>query len=287
MGAWVVALWSGVIAQQKGKIAFVSDRDGNPEIYVMDDDGSNLKRLTNNSTFDTSPAWSPDGKKIAFITRGDNMSASVRVMDADGGSDSQLADVGMGRGGGGVAWSPDGKKLAFASNKDGNAEVYLMNPDGSDQKNLTQNGARDGSPSFTPDGKKILFTSDRDGGEAEIYTMDVSGGNATRLTNTAERETTPKMSPDGKRIAFYRAVNNVSALHVMNADGAGDTKVLDVGNVRFGGGLSWSPDGKKLAYVTDKDGNFEVYVTSLDGTEQRNLSQHGGRDLSPAWWAAK
>jgi TolB protein len=283
---FVVALWGGVSAQQKGKIAFTSDRDGNLEIYVVDDDGANLKRLTNNNTFDMSPAWSPDGKRIAFISRGEDMNASVRVMDADGGSDSLLADIGAGRGGGGVGWSPDGKKLVFASNKDGNAEIYLMNADGTDQKNLTQNAARDGSPSFLPDGKKILFTSDRDG-NGEIYVMDADGNNVTRLTNTPDRETAPIVSPDGKKVAFYRVVNNASELHVMNADGAGDMKVLDVGNVRFGGGLSWSPDGKRLAYVTDKDGNFEIYTTTLDGSDQRNLTQHGGRDMSPAWWTAK
>jgi TolB protein len=285
MCACLIVLWGKVSAQQKGKILFISDRDGNAEIYVVDDDGTNLKRLTNTNTLEASPVWSPDGTQIAFIARSEDMEATVRVMSADGASDSLLAGIGVFQFGGGVAWSPDGKKLLCPENKGGNPDICLINADGSDKKNLTQHSAIDVSPSFSPDGKKIAFASNRDD-NFEIYAMDTNGGNLTRLTNTPEREGFPAFSPDGKRIAYYLYRNNLSEVRIMNADGTGDTKVMDTGTARRGG-LCWAPDGKRIAYTTDQDGNREVYTANVDGSDPRNVSQNAASDTEPSWWAAK
>ncbi|MBI3466362.1 MAG: PD40 domain-containing protein [Planctomycetes bacterium] len=289
LGALVVAGHSARAGNAAGKILFVSDRDGNAEIYMADEDGANVKRLTNNTTLDFSPAWSPDGQRIAYVSRGTEQNAFVflRLMSVDGTTDVLLAEIGMGRRfGGSVGWSPDGKKLVYTSSKDGNPEIYSINVDGTDAKNLTQNPARDASPSFSPDGQRIVFTSDRDGNR-DIYVMDAAGGNVSRLTSTSDAESAPAWSPDGKEIAYYLFRNGRSELRLMGADGSNDRLLLDAGTLRFGGGLCWSPDGTRIAYVTDKDGNREVYVVRTDGSDPRSISQHPGNDLAPAWWGPK
>jgi hypothetical protein len=130
------------------RIAFVSERDGNPEIYVMNVDGSGLTRLTNNPAGDYAPAWSPDGSKIAFHSdRDDNL--DIYVMNADGTSQSRLTNnPGNDEW---PAWSPDGSKIAFSSERGGNEEVYLISADGTGETNLTNNPAQDSDPAWSPD----------------------------------------------------------------------------------------------------------------------------------------
>ena len=132
---------------QQSKIAFISERDGNKEIYVMNSDGSEQKNLTNNPAGDYSSSWSPDGKKIAF-TSGRDGNGEIYVMNADGSEHKRLTnnrafDMFP-------SWSPDGKKIAFQSKRDGNGEIYVMNSDGTEQKRLTNNPALDFLSSWLP-----------------------------------------------------------------------------------------------------------------------------------------
>ena len=129
------------------KIAFVSDRDGNDEIYVMDADGSNLTRLTNNPAIDDSPAWSPDGTKIAFVSYRDG-NEEIYIVDADGSSQTRLTDNSASDCF--PSWSPDGTKIAFSSDRDGNDEIYVVDADGSSQTRLTDNSADDDQPEWSP-----------------------------------------------------------------------------------------------------------------------------------------
>jgi len=199
------------------KIAFISNRDGNWEIYVMNADGSELENLTNNPADDATPSWSPDGKKIAFV--------SVRdfLWDYE------------------PSWSPDGKKIAFWSNRDGNREIYVMNADGSEQRNLTNNPADDVDPSWSPDGKKIAFASRRDGklNFDEIYVMNADGSEQKRLTNNLGNDDAPSWSPDGKKIAFSSDKGGNREIYVMNADGSEQKRLTN--NPGFDAYPSWSP----------------------------------------------
>ena len=135
-------------------IAFVSERDGNCEIYVINADGSNQKRLTSNPADDAYPAWSPDGKKIVFsssISRQRTIvpkDAEICVMNADGTETKRLTNNNTGDGL--PSWSPDGEKIVFCSDRDGNYEIYVMNADGSEQKRLTVNPAADKDPCWSP-----------------------------------------------------------------------------------------------------------------------------------------
>ena len=183
-----------------GKIAFTSNRDGNVEIYVMNADGSNQTRLTNDpASFNNSrPSFSPDSSKIAFastrsftsIRQPEGGTTEIYLMNADGSNPTRLTNFGSAFQ---PSFSADGTKIAFVSDgpsRDGNYEIYVMNADGSNQTRLTNNPAFDFYPSFSPDGSKIAFSSDRDG-NYEIYVMNADGSSQTNLTNNAAQDQTP------------------------------------------------------------------------------------------------
>jgi len=177
-----------------GKIAFVSERDGNPEIYTMNADGSLATNITNNPAIDNEPAWSPDGTKIAFVSGRDG-DDEIYVMNADGSGVTRLTNS---PGVDGLpAWSPDGTRIAFVSARDGNDEIYVMNAGGSNLTRLTTNVAVDGfynRPAWSPDGAKVAFVSTRDGND-EIYVLDADGSNLTRLTNNPASDREPAWRP--------------------------------------------------------------------------------------------
>src|SRR5437667_117730 len=188
---------------RNGKIAFTSTRDGDPEIYTMDADGSNQTRLTNNP-YDISPKWSPDGTKIAFL-RSNGFQYDIYVMNADGSNQTRLTNNPYG-------YEPRdasrrGSRIAFHSTRDdpsgNNVEIYSMNADGSNQTRLTNNPRFDALPEWSPDGTRIVFKSLRDN-NSNIYVMNADGTGQTRLTNYTEGYdvVAPIFSPDGMRIMF-------------------------------------------------------------------------------------
>jgi len=208
------------------KIAFQSDQDNKWviwNIYVMDTDGKNQTRLTKNQAYvhNESPAWSPDGTKIAFVSSRDRNS-EIYVMDADSKNQTRLTkNQTMDES---PVWSPDGTKIAFHSNRGGNYEIYVMDTDGKNQKRLTENKARDENPTWSPDGKRIAFQSEQDG-NWEIYVMDTDGKNQKRLTENKTYDETPDWSPDGTKIAFYSTRDGRPGIYVMDADGKNQTKL--------------------------------------------------------------
>ena len=196
VGVLSVAIFSGVLTQsafatfpgENGKIAFVSDRDGNREIYVMNPNGSEQTNISNNSAFDQEPSWSPDGTKIAFVSdRDDPYNIEIYVMDAvDGSNPTRLTDNPTGD----VQpnWSPDGTKIAFVSDRDGNAEIYVMDAvDGSGQTRLTNDYRPDYTPSWSPDGTKIAFNAYRDVGSG-IFVMNSDGSEQINISNSRSWE---------------------------------------------------------------------------------------------------
>jgi Tol biopolymer transport system component len=259
------------------RIAFVSTRDGNEEIYSMNPDGSGVTRLTSSSGADLGPVWSPDGRRIAFESYRDGNS-EIYVINADGSGLTRLANHPADDSN--PTWSPDGQRIAFASMRDGNNEIYVMKADGSGVTRLTNNSAIDYEPSWSPDGTRIAFMSRRDGNN-EIYTMNTDGSGQTRLTNNNADDWDPTWSPDGRRIAFvtYRGGNN--EIFVMNADGSGQANLTNsAANDRW---PSWSPDGTHIVFTSYSGGNDEIFAMNADGTGQTNLTNYPATDQEPSW----
>ena len=249
------------------KLAFVSDRDGNNEIYIMNVDGTGQTRLTNNGAGDSEPSWSPDGTKIAFQTSRDG-NFEIYVMNADGSSPTRLSNNGASDFS--PDWSPDGTKIAFVSDRTGFGDIYVMNADGSAQTRLTTAADSDSSPTWSPDGTKIAFSSSRDG-NSEIYSMDPNGGNQTRLTNNVALDDEPSWSPDSSKIAFASNRDGDFEIYVMNADGTGQTNLSS--NASNDNNPSWSPDGSRIVFSSSRDGNSEIYSMNSFGGSVTNLTR--------------
>jgi len=339
------------------RIAFVSDRDGNQEIYLMELVGTtvvNLTNLTNNPADDYDPVWSPDGTRIAFVSERDG-NPEIYVLNSNDSSITRLTyDSGNDYD---VAWSQDSNHIAFVSDHEGKNEIYVIAPDGSNRVNITDNlgGA---SPSWSPNGKFIVFSSDRDfpcmygtcqpgiykvrldtaevtlvfkcplgvcascfdfvwssddrnimftriSGDADsvfydTYSLNLDDQNIKLVVSGGDdfydRPYDFAWSPDLSHVAFARCYDcdrytiedfifNYKGYYdeivVINADGSNETRLTN--NSSWDRSPAWSPDSKKIAFVSAHDGNKEIYSMNADGSNQVNLTNNSANDTSPAW----
>ncbi len=263
------------------EVAFVSDRDGNPEIYAMNANGSNTRRLTDNPARDSSPDWSPGGSQIVFVSDRDG-NPEIYVMSADGTNPVRLTNTPGSESE--PAWSPDGAQIAFVSDRDGNSEIYVMNVDGSNVVRLTDNPAVDDEPSWKPDGSAISFISTRDGATSEVYQMNRDGSNVSRLTNGfGANGWYPVWAPDGTRLAFTSERDANADVYAMNPDGANLVKLTDPSVPLT---LSdWAPNSRFVAFASNRDGDADIYVINPDINRLFRLTDDLSIEQEPDWKA--
>jgi Tol biopolymer transport system component/N-acetylneuraminic acid mutarotase len=267
---------SGLIS----KIAFVSDRDGNPGIYSVNPDGTGLARLTENEAIDQDPAWSPDGKRIVFASnRNDSSNFDIYVMDSNGSNverlTTSLADETN------PSWSPDGKKIVYVVSEGSQSELDLINIDGTEQVSLTNLAGMAGSPDWSPDGRRIVFQLGSELGRA-IFLINADGTGLEQLTDYTDHAQTPAWSPDGQWIALSGNQTGSIDLYLMKADGS-DLKIF----VQNPGGIEWDPDwsadGQQIVFSLDMNGEQAIYIINADGMGLRSLLETVGNDSNPAW----
>ncbi len=276
-------------------IAFVSDRIDwrNREIYLMHPDGKQIRQLTEQAGFDEEPAWSPDGKRITFVSYRDLkripkrgvIPGEIYVMNADGTHPINLTQAPE-RPDGVSSWSPDGKQIAFTSAEifNGhtlvNSDIWVMDADGGNPINLTNHDALDQTPDWSPNRQRIAFASLRDG-NWEIYVMNADGTNPINLTNHPAGDGRPDWSPDGNQIAFSSDRDGNLEIYVMNANGGNPINLTD--HPAEDNHSSWSPDGTRIAFESYRDENWEIYVMDADGADPINLTQDPSWDAHPSW----
>lgn len=262
-----------------GRIAFISNRDGNDEVYSMKADGTAQTRITSTPAVELEPAWSADGTRLAFASKRTG-SYELFSVNADGTGVTQLTKNGQ------ADWGPSyaGTTLYFFRTVSGADEIYRMAATGGNEVRLTTNTWFDVLPVLTPNGKKIIFDSDRNGATRQanydLYSMNPDGTGQTRLTTNAGQDWYHAVSPDGTTIA-YQCDDHIN---LMNVDGSNIRRLTSPAGYRDAR-PTFSPDGRYLAFATNRDGNWEIYRMKIDGTGVTRLTNNTWNDTAPAWGA--
>jgi Tol biopolymer transport system component len=264
-----------------GVIAFVSNQDGNQEIYRMNLDGSELARLTFTSEDENRPEWSPDGSRLAYM-RWEAGQPDLYLMDEWGAEVSDLVhDPGYDEF---PSWSPDGEWVLFDSDRSGRFQLYRISLATETLERLRTSEAEEAIGSLSPDGSRLLFEARVGNSNYQIFSFDLETMHLLQLTNTMERNVRPAWSPDGNEISFISARDGTPELYLMQADGSGAKRLTeDLGIVNS---PSWSPDGEWILFNADRSGNFDLYLVRKNGTGLRQLTRHPADEFNGVWQPA-
>jgi TolB protein len=259
------------------KIAYVMRQDQSREIFVADFDGANVRPVTQNQSINISPAWTPDGLKIAF-TSYLKRNPDLYLIDLNRKSMQSFSSYpGLNAS---PSWSPDGKQIALMLGKEGKSDIYLLDARGENPRRLTSGHGNESTPRWSPDGQQIVFSSDRSG-SPQIYIMASNGSNVRRLTFEGNYNVSPSWSPKGERIVFCGRSGGRFHIFSIGIDGSGLRKLTpDGGNNES---PCWSPDGRYIAFSSTRMGGSKIFIMNANGFNQRPLTESKGGESSPAW----
>lgn len=264
------------------RLAYVRPTGHNEkELWVSDFDGRHAMNLTPGGGLNLLPAWSPDGRAIAFTSFRDGTPMLYSV-DVATKKITLLHKRGTLQTG--AAWSPDSKRIAFTMTEKGGANVYVMNADGSDLKAITETRETNSSPSWSPDGKRIAFVSTRSG-DPQIFMMNVDGSGVTRLTFQGRYNQTPDWSPRGDEVLFTaRDERNAFDIYAVNVENK-SIRRLTQDNAN-NDEPAWSANGNSILFNTTRTGKKTIWLMNRDGTNQRPL-HFQLEAMIPSWGTAR
>jgi len=248
-------------------------------LVISDADGQNIRNALNSADPIISPSWSPDGKKVAYVSFEDRkpviyvheLATGKRVMLSNQKGNNSAP-----------AWTPDGKQLAISLSKDGNTQIYGINSDGTGLHRLSRGYTIDTEPQYSPDGRYIYFTSDR-GGSPQIYRMSAEGEQvegAKRISYKQGFVTSPRISPDGKYLAYIANIGGAYRLYIVNL-ATGDSQALTDGTSDES--PSFAANGRYLLYSTKVNGKRVLAAVSVDGNSKQVLTIPGSDVRQPSW----